>query len=217
MCTILLSLLILTPRMSIGMPVIFYTTCTITEASCFDFALVGGAPEAYGSWRVCVCMYGQISVRRPTKTNLITVDCRSTRQLWLCHWSGSNMRENMKTRVLKASCHLPVCHHRYFRLRKRDWKRATHAKSRCTFMREPSMLEWLAPSWRSLLDLGRRVGEGFGERAESSEHGSTKFCAFCLSTITEYSRSCLPYSKFVHVTCMLHMIFTATDMHYLHA
>ena len=28
-------------------------------------------------------------------------------------------------------------------------------------------------------------------RAESSEHGSTNFCAFCLSTITEYSKSCL--------------------------
>ena len=84
--------------------------------------------------------------------------------------------------------------HRYFRLRKRDWKRVTRAKSRCTFMREPSMLEWLAPSWRSLawpwqkkwsskeLSLGRE---------ETSEHGSTKFCAFCPSTTSEYSKSCL--------------------------
>ena len=28
-------------------------------------------------------------------------------------------------------------------------------------------------------------------RAESSERGNTNFCAFCLSTITEYSKSCL--------------------------
>ena len=39
-----------------------------------------------------------------------------------------------------------VFDHRYFRLRKRDWKRVTHAKSCCTFIRMPSMLEWLAPS-----------------------------------------------------------------------
>ena len=33
--------------------------------------------------------------------------------------------------------------------------------------------------------------ELLGGRAESSEHGSMKFCASCLSTITEYSKSCL--------------------------
>ena len=44
-----------------------------------------------------------------------------------------------------------------------------------------------------LLDLGSRVGvaELSLGRAESSEHDSTNFCAFCLSTITEYSKSCL--------------------------
>ena len=36
----------------------------------------------------------------------------------------------------------------------------------------------------------------FWGRAESSEHGSTKFCAFCPSTITEYSKSCLWSSDF---------------------
>ena len=40
-----------------------------------------------------------------------------------------------------------------------------------------------------LLHLGRRVGVAksfLWGRAESSEHGSMNFCAFCLSTITGY-------------------------------
>ena len=36
--------------------------------------------------------------------------CCSTRQSCLCHRPSSNMSENTKTRLLKASCHLPVCH-----------------------------------------------------------------------------------------------------------
>ena len=73
------------------------------------------------------------------------------------------------------------------------------AKSHRTFMRKSSKLEWLAPSWRSFIwpwqksymYMYRSKEHSLG-RVESSEHGSMNFCAFRLSTITdfEYSNSC---------------------------
>ena len=45
------------------------------------------------------------------KTFLATADCFSTRQSCLCHGPGSDTSENTKTRLSKASCHLPI-HHR---------------------------------------------------------------------------------------------------------
>ena len=74
-----------------------------------------------------------------------------------------------------------LSYHRYFKQCKRDWKWVTYAKSCCTFTREPSVLEWLAPSWMSFAwpwQMSWRSKELCLGRADSSEHGSTNFCAF---------------------------------------
>ena len=47
-------------------------------------------------------------IQSQAKTKLFTAGCFFTRQSRLCHRPGSNMSENMKTRVSKASCHLLV-------------------------------------------------------------------------------------------------------------
>ena len=76
------------------------------------------------------------------------------------------------------------CSRRYFRLRKMNWKRAMCAKSLCTFVHEPSMLEWLVPSWRSFAWPWQKKWSNKelfgGDRSPVSSVARTFVCFVCL-------------------------------------